>query len=71
MAAKKNPKIDDAEAEVNFRYSLGIMRQNGDTAGLAKAKRENPKLYADWEQRNAGTKNAAKKTAPGRKATKK
>lgn len=60
MATKKGSKIDDAEAQVNFRYSLGIMQQNGDKAGLAKAKKENPALYADWEKRTG----AAKKSAP-------
>ena len=64
MATKKVSKIDDAEAKVNFRYSLGIMQQTGDKAGLAKAKKENPELYADWEKRNAG----AKKSAPAAKA---
>lgn len=63
MATKKNSKIDSAEAKVNFRYSLGVMQQNGDKAGLAKAKKEHPAEYADWEKRQAGMKKApAKKT---------
>ncbi len=62
-ATKKNTKIDSAEARVNFRYSLGIMQQNGDKAGLAKAKKEHPAEYADWERRVNGAKKApAKKT---------
>ncbi len=58
---KKSSKIDDAEAKVNFRYSLAIMQQNGDTAGLARAKKANPALYADWEKRQAGAKKTGKK----------
>ncbi len=53
MATKKLSKIDEAEAKVNFRYSLGVMQQKGDTAGLARAKKANPALYADWEKRQA------------------
>lgn len=53
MASKKN-EIDNAEAEVNLRYSLGIMQESGDTAGMERIKKEHPKLYADWEQRNSG-----------------
>ena len=60
MATKKNTKIDSAEAKVNFRYSLGIMQQNGDKAGLAKAKKENPAAYADWEKRQAARKTGKK-----------
>ena len=56
MATKKS-NIDSAEAKVNFRYSLGIMQQNGDKAGLAKAKKEQP---ADWEKRMAGKKTGKK-----------
>lgn len=52
MATKKS-NTDAKEAEVNFRYGLGIMKQNGDTAGLARAKKANPALYADWEKRQA------------------
>lgn len=51
MANKKMSKIDEEEAKINFRYSLGIMAQNGDKAGLAKAKKNHPDLYADWEKR--------------------
>ena len=68
MATKKGTKIDDAEAQVNFRYSLGIMRQNGDKAGLAKAKKEHPAEYADWEKRAAFIKKSA---SPAKKTGKK
>lgn len=60
MATKKS-NINSAEAKVNFRYSLGIMQQNGDKAGLAKAKKEHPAEYADWEKRQAKI-DKAKKT---------
>lgn len=60
-AKKSSKSIDDAEAKVNFRYSLGIMKQTGDKAGLAKAKKEHPAEYADWEKRQAKI-DAAKKT---------
>lgn len=59
MATKKS-SINNAEAKVNFRYSLGIMQQNGDKAGLAKAKKEHPAEYADWEKRQAGRKTGKK-----------
>lgn len=42
-------KIDEAEAKVNFRMGLDIMKDSGDKAGLAKAKKEHPDLYAAWE----------------------
>ena len=42
---KQASKIDRGEDLVNFRYGLAIMKQNGDKAGLAKAKKEHP---ADW-----------------------
>lgn len=59
---KKNSKINSDEAKVNFRYSMAIMQQNGDKAGLAKAKKENPALFADWEKRQSGVKkNTGKK----------
>lgn len=64
MATKKASKIDDAESQVNFRYGLSIMQQTGDKVGLAKAKKDHPELYADWEKRNAGM----KKSAPAAKA---
>ena len=67
MATKKMSKLDDAEARVNFRYSLSIMQQTGDKAGLAKAKKEHPAAYADWEKRQAGI----KKSAPVKKTGKK
>ena len=54
MAAKKN--IDEAESKVNFMYGLGVMKQNGDKEGLAKAKKANPALYAEWERREAARK---------------
>ena len=60
MATKKMSKIDEAEAKVNFRASLGIMKQNGDTAGLAKAKKQNPAAYAEWEKKQAGKKTGRK-----------
>ena len=50
---KTSESIDDAETKVNYRYSLGIMQQNGDNAGLAKAEKEHPTEYADWERRQA------------------
>lgn len=54
MATKKtSEKIDDAETKVNYRDSLGIMKQDGDSAGLAKAEKEHPAEYADWEKRQA------------------
>lgn len=54
MATKKTSEnIDDAETKVNYRYSLGIMKQDGDSAGLAKAEKEHPTEYADWERRQA------------------
>lgn len=59
--AKKKTSIDEAEAKVNFRYSLGIMQQNGDKAGLAKAKKDHPREYADWEKRQAAAKKGGKK----------
>lgn len=59
--SKKTSKINEDEAKVNFRYGLSIMKQNGDTAGLAKAKKANPALYADWERRQAGIKKTGKK----------
>lgn len=58
---KKNSKINSDEAKVNFRYSMAIMQQNGDKAGLAKAKKENPALFADWEKRQGGVKKTGKK----------
>jgi hypothetical protein len=58
---KSTSKINEDEAKVNFRYGLSIMKQNGDTAGLAKAKKANPALYADWEKRQAGIKKTGKK----------
>ena len=58
---KKTSKINEDEAKVNFRYGLSIMKQNGDTEGLAKAKKANPALYADWEKRQAGIKKTGKK----------
>ena len=61
MATKKGSKIDNAETKVNFRYSLGIMQQNGDKAGLAKAKKEHPAEYADWEKRQAAAKRSSRK----------
>ncbi len=70
MATKKTHKtqktdgmsaMDKGEALVNFRYSLGIMKQNGDRAGLAKAKKDHPTEYADWEKRQAGIKKNGKK----------
>lgn len=60
MATKKS-NINSAEAKVNFRYSLGIMQQNGDKAGLAKAKKEHPAEYADWEKRMSSAKKTGKK----------
>lgn len=56
MATEKISNIDEAEAQINFRYSLSIMLQNDDKAGLAKAKKNHPELYADWEKRNAAMK---------------
>ena len=44
--------IDREEAIINFRYGLAIMLQNGDNEGLAKAKKNHPDLYADWEKRH-------------------
>ncbi len=67
MPTKKKTNIDSGEAKVNFRYSLAIMQQNGDKAGLAKAKKEHPAEYADWEKRTA----SAKKNAPAKKTGKK
>lgn len=61
MATKKMSKIDEAEAKVNFMYGLGVMKQNGDKEGLARAKKANPALYADWEKRQAGIKKTGKK----------
>ena len=58
---KKVSKIDEAEARTNFMYGLGVMKQNGDTDGLAKAKKANPALYAEWEKRQAGIKKNGKK----------
>lgn len=52
-SSKKTSKIDDAEAKVNFRYSLGVMKQTGDKEGLAKAKKDHPAEYAEWEKRQA------------------
>ena len=57
---KKGSNIDEAEAKVNFMYGLGVMKQNGDKEGLAKAKKANPALYADWEKRQARIKKSGK-----------
>lgn len=61
MATKKKNSIDDGESLVNFRYGLAIMQQNGDKAGLAKAKKDHPAEYADWERRMAAAKKGGKK----------
>ena len=50
---KQASKIDRGEDLVNFRYGLAVMKQNGDKAGLAKAKKDHPAEYADWEKRTA------------------
>lgn len=60
-STKKKANINEAEAKVNFRYSLGVMQQTGDKAGLAKAKKEHPAEYADWEKRMAAAKKGGKK----------
>lgn len=60
MATKKMSKIDEAEAKVNFKYGLSIMQQNGDKAGLERAKKANPALYAEWEKKQAGKKTGKK-----------
>jgi len=57
---KKGSNIDEAEAKTNFMYGLGVMKQNGDKEGLAKAKKANPALYADWEKRQARIKKSGK-----------
>lgn len=51
MTIMEMSDIDKEEAIVNFRYSLAIMLQNGDNEGLAKAKKNHPDLYTDWEKR--------------------
>lgn len=58
---KNSSKIDEAEARTNFMYGLGVMKQNGDKEGLARAKKANPALYADWEKRQVGMKKNGKK----------
>lgn len=61
MATKNKNSIDDGESLVNFRYGLAIMQQNGDKAGLAKAKKDHPAEYADWERRMNAAKKGGKK----------
>jgi hypothetical protein len=60
MATKKTNKqsMDEAENRINYMYGLGAMQQNGDRAGLAKEKKKNPELYAEWEKRHANAQNA-------------
>lgn len=54
MATKKKfIKIDEeAEAKINFMYAMEAYARGGNKAGLAKAKKEYPEIYAEWEKKH-------------------